>query len=170
MNCQSARPLIPLYLDGELTEPRASALRPHLLECPECRGVAQGGKALKTWLVPTEPVSVPDGFAARVARRALAGDPGLPVESERARVAAGLAAERQETPILQFVLQAVAVAAVLLITLSIAIRRQELPDSEGLRASTGDAPSSLRALDEMNREFEVDGAELDADESGARDD
>ena len=122
MNCESARPLIPLYLDGELTEPRASVLRPHLLECPNCRGVAQGAKALKTWFVPTEPVSIPDGFAARVARRALAGDRGFALESERAQASTGLAGEREETPILQFVLQAVAVAAVLLITLSIAIR------------------------------------------------
>ena len=79
MNCETARPLIPLYLDGELTEPRASALRPHLLECPDCRGVAQAGKALKTWFVPTEPEAIPEGFAARVARRAFAGDRGLQV-------------------------------------------------------------------------------------------
>jgi hypothetical protein len=115
-------------------------------------------------------VSIPDGFAARVARRALAGDRGFAVESERAQASTGLAGEREETPILQFVLQAVAVAAVLLITLSIAIRRQELPDSEGLRALTGSSSSSLRALDELNRENElqVDGAEDAADESGAQ--
>lgn len=178
MKCETARPLIPLYIDGELTEPRASGLRPHLLQCPECRGVAQGAKSLKTWFVPTQPVSVPDGFAARVARRAFAGDRGLAVESERGQVpavqvSAVRATERQETPILQFVLQAVAVAAVLLITLSIAIRRQELPDSEGIRALVGDGPRSRIALDELNRELEVDGendGENDgADENGARD-
>ncbi|MEE8467150.1 MAG: zf-HC2 domain-containing protein [Planctomycetota bacterium] len=180
MNCETARPLVPLYIDGELTEPRASSLRPHLLECPDCRGVVQGAKALKTWFVPTQPVSVPDGFAARVARRAFAGDRGLAGESGREWVpaewvpAAG-ARSHHETPILQFVLQAVAVAAVLLITLSIAIRRQELPDSEGLRALSGSGSSSLRALDALNREreLEVDGEiddEVDAaGESGALD-
>lgn len=175
MNCETARPLVPLYIDGELTEPRASGLRPHLLECPDCRGVVQGAKALKTWFVPTQPVSVPNGFAARVARRAFAGDRGLAGESGRGEVPAAGARSHQETPILQFVLQAVAVAAVLLITLSIAIRRQELPDSEGLRALSGSGSSSLRALDALNREreLEVDGEiddEVDAaDESGARD-
>ncbi len=177
MNCETARPLIPLYIDGELTEPRASGLRPHLLECPACRGVMQGGKALETWFVPMEPVSVPEGFAARVARRAFAGDRGFTLQSERTPDSSGRAstlpaAEQPENPILQFVLHAVAVAAVLLITLSIAIRRQEMPDSEGLRALSESGSSSRLALDELNRKLELDtdGGHLGADENKALDD
>ena len=182
MKCEAARPLIPLYIDGELTEFRASALRPHLLECPACRGVVQGAKALKTWFVPTEPVPVLDGFAAHVARRAFAGDSGTADwgtadwgtadrgtadRDSRTQPSARQTGGRQETPILQFVLQVVAVAAVVLITLSIAIRRREMPDSEGLRAlSSGSESTSLRALDELNRgrEIEIE-RELDASDS-----
>ena len=76
--CDDARALVPSYLDGELSEAQASPLRAHLLDCPACRGVAKEGKALRRWFeFEPAPVSVPAGFAARVARRAFAGDPGL---------------------------------------------------------------------------------------------
>ena len=69
MNCTDAKPLIPSYLDGELTEPQAGPLRQHLLDCADCRARTQSEKALTGWFVEGPPVEVPAGFATRVARR-----------------------------------------------------------------------------------------------------
>lgn len=144
MNCHTARPLVPLYVDGELGESQSHALRPHLLECPACRAVAQEQKTLKAWFVPSAPIAVPEGFAARVARRAIAGDTGEGFEfSSR---------EEQQGSVTAWVLQAVAVAALLLITLSIAIRRQEIPQSPELKAlEARSLAETVQALDELNR-------------------
>lgn len=140
MNCDLARPLVPLYVDGELAETQATALRPHLLECPGCRAVAQEAKTLKAWFVPTAPVAVPEGFAARVARRAMAGDTGERFEPARSG----------EAPVLQFVLQAVAAAALLLLTFSIAIRSRDIPAGDDLQAEDRKLDESLDALDRLN--------------------
>jgi anti-sigma factor RsiW len=124
--CDDARVLVPSYLDGELSEAQASPLRAHLLACPACREVAKEGKTLKRWFAaPPERVRVPDGFAARVARRAFAGDPGLLVPE------AGPARQR---PLLPFLLLATAVAAAVLLVLAVAIQRESLPESNRLEA------------------------------------
>lgn len=125
--CDSARPLVPSYLDGELSEAQASPLRAHLLECPACREVAKEGRALERWFVTdSTPVAIPAGFSARVARRAFAGDPGLLVpEPPRAR---------ERRTLLPFLLIASAVAAAVLFVLAAAIQRQSLPDSSHLDA------------------------------------
>ena len=70
MQCTDASRLISSYLDGELSEAQAAPLRKHLLACQRCRAEAQGEKNLKRWFVTADPVAVPEGFAARVARRA----------------------------------------------------------------------------------------------------
>lgn len=127
LTCDTARPLVPSYVDGELSELSASPLRAHLLACPACRESAKEGRNLKRWFAaPPEAVPVPTGFAARVARRALAGDPGLlvpePPPIQRSR------------PILPVLLVATAAAAVLLFVLALAIQRESLPSGDGLRA------------------------------------
>jgi len=69
---------------------------------------------------------VPDGFAARVARRAFAGDPGVLVPH---------AAEIEPTgSLLPFVLKLSALAAGLLFAFSIGIRMTSLPSGAGMNA------------------------------------
>jgi anti-sigma factor RsiW len=133
ITCDAARPLVPPYLDGELSEAQASPLRAHLLDCPPCRETAKEGKALERWFVD-EPLAVaaPAGFAARVARRAFAGDPGLLVPEPPA-----LARRR---PLLSFLLVASAVAAAALLVLALALKRQSLPGADGLDARESTPP------------------------------
>lgn len=127
ISCDAARPLVPSYLDGELSEAQASPLRTHLLDCPACREVAKEGKSLQRWFeLDSEPIAVPSGFAARVARRAFAGDPGLLVPEPPAL--------RPRRPLLPFLLVATAVAAALLFVLAVAIQRESLPQADGLDA------------------------------------
>jgi anti-sigma factor RsiW len=126
-SCDAARALVPPYLDGELSEAQASPLRAHLLDCPACRETAKEGKALERWFV-AEPagVTVPSGFAARVARRAFAGDPGLLVP-EPPPVA-------PRRTLLPFLLAASAIAAAALLVLALALQRESLPRASGLDA------------------------------------
>jgi len=140
INCEAARPLVPSYLDGELTEVQASPLRTHLLDCPACREVAKEGKSLGRWFeFQSEPVAVPAGFAARVARRAFAGDPGLLVPEPPAI--------RPRRPLLPFLLVVSAIAAAILFVLAVAIQRESLPHTNGL-----DARSRPRWLDDHSVE------------------
>lgn len=139
ITCDKARPLVPNYLDGELSEVQASPLRAHLLDCPSCREVAKEGKALTRWFEPHEAPAVPHGFAARVARRAFAGDPGLLVPEPPA--------VRQRKPLLPFLLVASAVAAALLFVLAVAIQRESLPQTNRLDAM--DRPPWLSAPAEV---------------------
>ena len=128
MNCKEWLTLIPGYLDGELSDAQATPLRQHLMDCQSCRKAASGEKSLKRWFKhdPGAGVEVPAGFAARVARRAFAGDTG------EAPIAAG--AEAEPAPILRFVLSFTAAAAVLLLVLSAWMHNVRLPDSENIHA------------------------------------
>ena len=147
ISCDDARPLVPSYVDGELSEAQASPLRAHLLDCPACREVAKEGKSLQRWFeFEQAPVAVPAGFAARVARRAFAGDPGLLVPEPPPSNATG----RPRASLLPFLLVASAVAAALLFVLAVAIQRESLPRSNGLDALPSrppwlDAPASEAA-------------------------
>jgi len=133
ITCEDARPLVPSYLDGELTEGQASPLRTHLLDCPACRETAKEGKNLQRWFEPDpSAVKVPPGFAARVARRAFAGDPGVLVPEPPA--------VRPRRPLLPFLLLATAVAAALLFVLAVAIQRESLPQGNGLDATDPPPP------------------------------
>jgi anti-sigma factor RsiW len=133
ITCDNARPLVPSYLDGELSEAQASPLRTHLMACPSCREVAKEGKALSRWFeVQPQPVSVPVGFAARVARRAFAGDLGLLMPEPPAI--------RARRPLLPFLLVATAMAAAVLLVLAVAIQRENLPQANSLEAQEGHPP------------------------------
>jgi hypothetical protein len=165
LECAEARPLVPLFVDGELSPALSPPLRQHLMACPACRAVAAEEKALKRWFA-RDPEPVPAGFAERVARRAFAGDtgsrdaapallPGAPADvpvgvGAGAWSAAAVAGPREDR-LLQFVLQATAVAAVLLITLSIAIRTASLPSGSGLRADDAQERSLDEVLEDLKR-------------------
>jgi len=110
--CEHAKSLVPSYLDGELTEAQAAPLRAHLLGCPACREIAKDGRALSRWFEPGPDAQVPVGFAARVARRAFAGDPGGTVTPDEP------SGEGREAPVLPFLLRMTAAAAALLIVLA----------------------------------------------------
>ena len=153
LSCENSRPLVPVYLDGELTEEQAAPLRAHLFDCPGCREVAKEGKALARWFAHGAlEVAVPDGFAARVARRAMAGDPGLPDQSEPFGLA-GLLERRSARrsgrgSLLPFLLSSSALAAGLLFALAVALQRQTLPAQNGLDAASPPRwamPETLRA-------------------------
>lgn len=143
--CENAKSLTPSYLDGELSEEQAAPLRRHLLECLSCREVAQSEQALKRWFAVDDESPAPPGFAARVARRAFAGDPG--VLSDREVEPAETAVEGA---ILSFVLLFTAAAAAVLLVLALAIREERLPASPGLSAEEP-YPQVLESLEQLNR-------------------
>jgi anti-sigma factor RsiW len=162
MNCPDAVPLIPSYLDGELSEAQAAPLRQHLLACQDCRAGAQSEKALKRWFV-RKPIVVPQDFAARVARRAFAGDTGKSLELATSIHRVEALGPQQEAPrgeLLQFVLRVTAVAAVFLIALAITIRVESLPPGGGLMADDRiERPLEeiLEDLEALNRAEEEQG-------------
>ncbi|MFT7670233.1 MAG: hypothetical protein ACI8X5_002941 [Planctomycetota bacterium] len=128
MNCKDCQALIPNYVDGELSEAQAAPLRQHLLDCRDCRKTLLGEKSFKRWFEPELAIDVPVGFAQRVARRAFAGDEGLPEGGNYA------AAGAEEKPLLQFVLRATAIAAALLLVVSVMTFDSELPEGSNVKA------------------------------------
>jgi len=160
--CEDARPLIPSYLDGELSEAQAAPLRKHLLACQPCRASAQDEKSLKRWFVEPAQVPVPAGFASRVARRAFAGDLGADSGTlVPAAPPAGAIKNEPNGKLLHFVLQMTAVAAVLLVFLSVAIGNLRLPDGRDVRATNEQELSldeALNELERLNREEPATGA------------
>jgi hypothetical protein len=151
MECKNARQLIPSYLDGELTEAQASPLRKHLLDCQPCRGATQGEKNMKRWFVDAEPVAIPRDFSARVARRAFAGDTGEGYVTAPVGPLVGSSAASEDDGHLRFVLRLTAVAAAVLIFLSLALSRINLPSESRLMADDHPEVSLDRALDELDR-------------------
>ena len=146
--CSDALPLVPSYLDGELSQVRASMLRKHLLDCQACRASAQEGKLLSRWFVQParQEFAAPSGFAARVARRAFAGDHG---STELVNPS-----PRENGRLLQFVLALSAAAAAVMLVSAIALRDQALPSAGSLNAANQPEPveAILRRLDELNRQ------------------
>lgn len=145
MRCNDAQRLVPSHLDGELSEAQAGLLRRHLMDCPSCRTVVRDARALSEWFEPAPAAAVPPGFAARVARRAFAGDTG---EHEPAPAGARPAGE-----LLPFVLRLSALAAGLLLALALALRTSELPAGGSLMADELPALDKVvERLDELNRD------------------
>ncbi len=151
MKCDVALPLVPRYLDGELTEEDAGPLRGHLLACPSCRTAVQEDTALRAWFVATPEVAVPADFAAHVTRRAFAGDRGAVPTAARPRTESADRGREDTGRLLQFTVQAVAIAAAVLIVLSIAIRRLELPSGADLKADDASKEQAIEALEALNR-------------------
>jgi hypothetical protein len=175
MNCEGARPLVPSYLDGELSEAQAGPLRKHLLACQPCRASAQTGKNLQRWFAAAKAVdashegAIPRDFAARVAQMAFAGveipdetpsretfverAPSREVLLERAPVTAARV-ERDETAedgILVFVMRLTVAAAVLALLASVAIQSLRRPTSSDLRADDRRTMTLDQALDRLDR-------------------
>jgi hypothetical protein len=148
MKCDQAQPLIPSYLDGELSEAQAGPLRKHLLDCQPCRGSAQSEKNLKRWFVAEESVAVPRDFASRVARRAFAGDRG---ERHLETAVAASAVRPGEESNLRFILQITSIAAGALICLSLAIGSLKLPSGTKLQADSTREVKLERAIEELDR-------------------
>jgi len=151
MKCNQAEPLIPSYLDGELSEAQAGPLRKHLLDCQPCRGTAQSEKNLKRWFMPEavaseQGMAVPRDFASHVARRAFAGDRG-----ERFSETPSIAARRGEDPNLRFVLQLTSLAAAVVIFLSLAIGSLKLPSGSKLEADSTREVKLEHAIEELDR-------------------
>jgi len=161
MHCTDARPLVPSYLDGELSEAQAGPLRKHLLACQACRAGAQAGKNVKRWFEPTEPVAVPRDFAARVTRLAFAGVEAVAESEERemapARTPVAPALVQRAEPaqqdgrILAFVLRLTVAAAVLALLASVAIQSLRRPSSAELRADDRRVMTLDQALDKLDR-------------------
>jgi hypothetical protein len=163
MKCGEALALIPSYLDGELQEAHAAPLRRHLLDCQGCRGGAQGDKNLKRWFQTAAVAAIPQGFAARIARRAFAGDTGEPEmerlparfpgeSAPRPAVLARSSVRGPEEPVFRFVLQATAAAALVVLALSVALRSQTLPAGSSLRAADARGEISVeQALERLDR-------------------
>ena len=141
ITCDNARSLVPSYLDGELSEAQAAPLRAHLFDCLACRELAKEGRTLQRWFEAADlgAVLVPAGFSARVARRALAGDPGILAPEE-------LPTLLPRKPLLPFLLASAAVAAAILFVLALAIQRESLPRTNGLEAQEN-RPPWLQAVD-----------------------
>ena len=145
LSCDTAPALIPGFLDGELSEEQAAPLRSHLLDCVACREVAKVEKSLKRWFAAEADPVVPSGFAARVARRAFAGDTGVLTPARP---------PGEEATILPFILRLTVIAAAVLILLAAAIQFQSRP-------ATGD---ELRAddLDDVWEEiYEIEQGTVD---------
>jgi len=127
-DCGRAAPLIPAWADGELSEAQSAPLREHLIDCRDCRGSMQELRSLSRWFAAGDAAAlVPPGFAARVARRAFAGDTG-----ERGSVAPGERVGERRT--LDFVLGLTALAAAAVIALALGLRARDLPSGENLHA------------------------------------
>ena len=146
MKCEAVRSLVAGYLDDELSESQASPVRQHLLDCGECRKLMQAQTAEKSWFVPTEPMAAPEGFAARVSRRAFAGDKGLLTPVSPQDTGGG------EFRILQFAIQMTAVATAVLLILALGMKFSAHPEGAELRADSSDLREALETMDRLNRE------------------
>jgi len=151
-SCNDVKTLLASYLDGELSPDQGGPVRTHLLACGACRETMQEGKVIRRWFHDArERFEIPQGFAARTARRAFAGDPGLlqpaPVESR---------------PLLSFVLGLAALAAGLLFVFSLFLQRESLPQDDRLDA--GERfwdPTVQEGSTPLSVEREVDPEETD---------
>ena len=145
MDCKQAQLLVPSYADAELSELQAGPFRKHLLDCQPCRALVQAEKATAAWFVATPEMAVPEGFAARVARRAFAGDEGVlmpagPIPAEP---------ERREAPILQFSLRLAMAAAVVLMVASIGIGLINQPEPSAPVSADLSQPNAQAILNQL---------------------
>lgn len=174
MKCRDARALVPGYVDDELSEAQAAPLRRHLLDCHSCRALVQESKSLHAWFPALPELEVPTAFAERVTALAFgqaqssASLQPVARASRRPDALRGGAVLRIDrgaefqSRTREFVLQMIAVAAVLLVAFSVALRGIQGPADGELQAQDGSLPEALNELDELNR------AEFERLESGGR--
>ena len=191
--CKDALPLIGAYTDGELSGAQAGPLRQHLMSCPTCRNSAQASKAARRWFQQPLPGEgqpgqrgedlVPPGFAARVARRAFAGETGehapeslghleltpavVAGEVRAAESRAGVVRPTLSTPrgLLGFLVEMTGLAAAVLVALTVAFRMREVPSGEPLRADEALSVQEIKdRLSELNAAVEAS-AGLSPDQS-----
>ena len=143
IQCDVVLALVPTYVDDEVTESVASSVRRHLMDCTACRAAVQEETSLRQWFVPTEEVEVPEGFAARVVRRAFAGDEGL------APVTLTPVASPDAGRLLSFSQMLVAVAAAAMVAATLMIASGARPSVDDLRADR-DLDQALEELDQAN--------------------
>ena len=145
--CKQVAALVPGYLDGELSEEQAAPLRQHLLACPECRSAAQDLTNLRRWFQDPEPVAVPQGFAARVARAAFDGvEPGQPLPELPPAASTDQTAAKAD--VMPFLLAMTSIAATALFAFALSLGVAQQPTGEQLVAEP--LPEILRDLDELN--------------------
>ncbi|MFT7485791.1 MAG: hypothetical protein ACI9F9_001641 [Candidatus Paceibacteria bacterium] len=151
MECKDCLPLIPGYVDQELSEPQSGPLRQHLMDCQDCRLALSGQKSLERWFTSSaaEEAEVPVGFAARVARRAFAGDLGRTVSELEGAVASDQGAD-SSTPIYSFVLWATSLAAAVLLIVSGMLFQSQFGEGENLHA-TGKDSTKAELLEEADK-------------------
>ncbi len=143
-------------------------MRTHLLDCQACRESVQEGKVLRRWFEGDgEESVVPEGFAARVARRAFAGDPGVLTPTG---TTPPLIVERtseptvRSTPILPFVLKLTAAAAGLVFVLSLFIKDANLPTGSEIGADVRPFWEKEEALGDRAQQIDEDEQEAESDE------
>ncbi len=162
LSCNDARGMVGAYVDGELSEAQASVLRQHLLACVTCRGSTQSLKSLKRWFAAEaaeQPVTVPTGFAARVTRRAFAGDTGernggsvsAPLPQVVAVGASDTSGARSTAARLHsFVVGMTGLAAAAAVVAVLAIQAQKRPAERDLRADDSAIPSTSQLIDQLD--------------------
>jgi anti-sigma factor RsiW len=163
MNCDRSKALVAIYVDGELGEELAGPLRRHLMQCADCRASVSEAKAMASWFVPGAPISVPEGFAARVARLAASSDRAGMVATGAASgddsVVPSRAVPEQRPRHLRsvdsparFAMSLAAVAAAVLIGLTVLLASGDGRSLDGTELhATPPVGEALKVLDELNR-------------------
>ena len=177
MRCEDVLPLVPRYVDGELTTSQTTSFREHLLDCQSCRTRVQESEALKVWFQDPEalvgPAEAPNGFAAKVTALAfgehaalqpltqnrstpprLISEPAFAAPSQSAWALAHQDKEQEhkEQELLGFVLNMTAAAALVLLVLSFGIKHSSLPKVGKLHAENASMTQSLDSLDALNEQ------------------
>ena len=160
LSCKDARGMVGAYVDGELSEAQASVLRQHLLACVACRSSTQDLKSLKRWFAAEaleQPAAVPTGFAARVTRRAFAGDtgerhasPATALQPQVTTVGAPVGLSSPGGRLHSFVIGMTGLAAAAAIVAALAIQAQKRPAERDLRADDNAIPSTSELIDELD--------------------
>lgn len=167
IDCARVLAAVPTFVDEEVPEGEAASIRSHLADCTDCRAAVQEETSLRQWFVPTDEVPVPDGFAARVARRAFAGDEGSATESLPTHTLTPVAAPADQGRLLSFTMGLTAAAAAVMMTFTLMLASG---DSQGLGDGMG-ADSLLEdALDELEAEYDaLEESSADGDDSAETD-
>ncbi len=160
IQCEVVLALVPTFVDDEVTDGVGSTVRRHLMDCPACRTAVQEEQTLRQWFVAGPEVEVPDGFAARVARRAVAGDVGfIPAVAPQVSIPPEHRAEgpsgRSAGRVLAFSRTLVAVAAAGLVVTTLLLSGGGRPEVSGLDAGK-DLQEALSELDEENQRLELE--------------